>query len=112
MRRAGPDGLLYISFQRSLIVLTALMAAVSLTVALPINYSGTMRNSNDTFSLTTLSNLAPQSSWMWVHTIIILSYLPIGSYIMRKFMKQVRFLLSLFYQIIIILQSYMLNLFI
>ncbi|XP_015119939.1 CSC1-like protein 2 [Diachasma alloeum] len=89
-RRAGPDGLLYISFQRHMIILTAMMTVVSLCVALPINYSGTMRDSNETFSHTTLSNLDPTSSWIWMHTIIVLSYLPIGSYVMRRFIKQVR----------------------
>ncbi|KAK0080936.1 hypothetical protein PV325_013076 [Microctonus aethiopoides] len=90
LRRAGPDGLLYISFQRHLIILTSMMTAVSLSVALPINYSGNMHGGNDTFSLTTMSNVDPMSSWIWVYTIIILAYLPIGCYVMRRFIKQVR----------------------
>ncbi|KAK0092006.1 hypothetical protein PV326_002385 [Microctonus aethiopoides] len=89
LRRAGPDGLLYISFQRHLIILTCVMTAISLCVALPINYSGNMRDGNDTFSLTTMSNVDPMSSWMWIYTIISLSYLPIGCYVIRKFLKQV-----------------------
>ncbi|XP_074102132.1 transmembrane protein 63 [Cotesia typhae] len=91
LRRAGPDGLLYVTFERHLIVLTFMMMVVALCVALPINYSGTMRrNSNETFSLTTLSNVDAKSNWMWVYTIIVMSYLPIGSYVMRRFTKQVR----------------------
>lgn len=76
------------------------MTIASLAVALPINYNGTMRDSNDTFSLTTLSNLDPMSSWMWVHVMIILSYLPIGSCIMAKFLKQVVKRFICFYSII------------
>ncbi|XP_034950764.1 CSC1-like protein 2 isoform X2 [Chelonus insularis] len=90
LKRAGPDGLLYISFQRHLIILTCMMTAAALCVALPINMSGRMHGVNETFSHTTLSNLDSESSWMWLYTIIIMSYLPIGSFVMRRFMKQVR----------------------
>ncbi|KAG7205790.1 hypothetical protein KM043_007735 [Ampulex compressa] len=90
LKRAGPDGLLYISFERYLIILTGLMVVASLCIALPINFHGNMQGDNATFSHTTLSNLDPMSSWVWVHTIIILSYLPVGGYIMRHFLKQVR----------------------
>lgn len=72
------------------------MTAISLCVALPINYSGNMRDGNDTFSLTTMSNVDPMSSWMWIYTIISLSYLPIGCYVIRKFLKQVKQLFSHF----------------
>lgn len=90
LKRAGPDGLLYISFERHLIILTCLMVIVSLCIALPINFHGNMQGDNATFGHTTLSNLDPMSMWVWVHTILILSYLPIGAYIMRHFLKKVR----------------------
>ncbi|XP_015604839.1 CSC1-like protein 2 [Cephus cinctus] len=90
LRRAGPDGLLYISFERHLIILTGMMVIVSLCIALPINFHCNMQGDNATFSHTTISNLDPTSSWIWVHTILILSYLPIGGFVMRRFMKQVR----------------------
>lgn len=90
MSRAGPDGLLYISFQRHLIILTSMMLVVSLLIALPINYSGNLQGANSTFGHTTMSNLDPESGWMWVHTMIILSYLPIGVFLMKRYMKQVR----------------------
>lgn len=89
LKRAGPDGLLYISFERHLIILTCLMVIVSLCIALPINFHGNMQGDNATFGHTTLSNLDPMSMWVWVHTILILSYLPIGAYIMRHFLKKV-----------------------
>lgn len=90
LARAGPDGLLYISFERHLIVLTCLMVVVSLCIALPINFHGNMQGDTATFGHTTLSNLDPMSTWIWVHTILILSYLPVGAYIMRHFLKKVR----------------------
>ncbi|XP_076635831.1 transmembrane protein 63 [Colletes latitarsis] len=90
LKRAGPDGLLYISFERHLIILTTLMVIVSLCIALPINFHGTMQGDNATFGHTTLSNIDPMSTWIWVHTLIILSYLPIGGYVMRNFLKKVQ----------------------
>lgn len=92
LQRAGPDGLLYILFERCLIILTSMMVLVSLCIALPINFHGNMQGDNGdsaTFSHTTLSNLDPTSSWIWVHTILILSYLPVGGLVMRRCLKQV-----------------------
>lgn len=88
LKRAGSDGLLYVSFQRHLIILTGMMTLSSLFVILPINYSGEMLK-NDAFSQTTLLNLAANSGWLWVHTLVLLSYLPVGAYVMRKFIKKV-----------------------
>ncbi|XP_043261646.1 calcium permeable stress-gated cation channel 1 [Colletes gigas] len=90
LKRAGPDGLLYISFERHLIILTTLMVVVSLCIALPINFHGNMQGDNATFGHTTLSNIDPMSTWIWVHTLVILSYLPIGGYVMRNFLKKVQ----------------------
>ncbi|XP_046412953.1 calcium permeable stress-gated cation channel 1 isoform X1 [Neodiprion virginianus] len=90
LRRAGPDGLLYVSFERYLIMLTALMTAAALCIALPINFHGNFLSNGTRFGHTTLSNIDPNSDWVWVHSLLILSYLPIGCIIMRRFTKQVR----------------------
>ncbi|XP_047346161.1 calcium permeable stress-gated cation channel 1 isoform X1 [Vespa velutina] len=90
LKRAGPDGLLYILFERYLIVLTIAMVIVSLCIALPINFYGSTHDDDLTFSRTTVANLDPMSSWIWVHSMLIISYLPIGTYVMRRFLKQVR----------------------
>ncbi|XP_076646607.1 transmembrane protein 63 isoform X1 [Halictus rubicundus] len=90
LKRAGPDGLLYISFERHLIALTGLMVFVALCVALPINFHGNMQGDGATFGHTTLSNLDPTSPWIWVHSILILAYLPVGGFIMKRFLKKVR----------------------
>lgn len=89
LHRAGPDGLLYISFQRHLIVFTFLIVVSSLSIALPINYNGTMFARDEEFARTTLVNLEPASYWFWAHTVINLSYVPIGMLIMRRFIKRV-----------------------
>lgn len=89
LKRAGPDGLLYISFERHLIILTGMMVIASLCIALPINFHGSMQGDDATFGHTTLSNLDPMSPWIWVHTMLILLYLPVGGYIMKHFFKKV-----------------------
>ncbi|XP_076171762.1 transmembrane protein 63 isoform X2 [Ptiloglossa arizonensis] len=90
LKRAGPDGLLYISFERHLIILTSLMVIVSLCIALPINFHGNMQGDDATFGHTTLSNIDPTSPWIWVHTVLLLSYLPVGGYVMRHFFRKVQ----------------------
>lgn len=91
LRRAGPDGLLYISFERHMIILTAMMTMAALCIALPINFfQGNLQGDKATFGHTTMSNIDPTSGWVWVHTLLVLSYLPVGCYVMRRFMKQVR----------------------
>ncbi|XP_018050960.1 PREDICTED: CSC1-like protein 2 [Atta colombica] len=91
LQRAGPDGLLYIMFERCLIILTIMMLIVSLCIALPINFHGSMQPGDSaTFSHTTLSNLEPTSFGLWVYTVLLLSYLPVGGFIMRRRLKQVR----------------------
>ena len=89
LKRAGPDGLLYNSFQRHLIILTAMMTVVSLCIALPINFNGNIRGDATTFSHTTISNIDFTSPLIWVHSLLLLSYLPIGAFVMRRFIKQV-----------------------
>ncbi|XP_024880459.1 CSC1-like protein 2 isoform X2 [Temnothorax curvispinosus] len=91
LQRAGPDGLLYIMFGRCLIILTIMMLIVSLCIALPINFHGSMQPGDSaTFSHTTLSNLEPTSIGLWVYTVLLLSYLPVGGFVMRRRLKQVR----------------------
>lgn len=42
-----------------------------------------------TFSHTTLSNLDPSSFALWLYTVLLLSYLPVGGFVMRRRLKQV-----------------------
>ncbi|XP_058804912.1 calcium permeable stress-gated cation channel 1 [Phymastichus coffea] len=90
LKRAGPDGLLYVSFQRHLMALMAIMMLVSICVILPINFHGDKDGEPSAFGHTTISNLDSNSSWLWVHTLILISYLPIGACVMRRFVKKIR----------------------
>lgn len=82
--RCGPDAVHYLSFQRHLITLTFFITLVSLIVILPINFQGKLEGDRKTFGHTTISNLEPTSSWLWVHAIIGFSFLPISILLMKR----------------------------
>lgn len=85
LAKCGPDAVHYLSFQRHAITLMFIVTLVSIGVILPINFSGTNLNvDSSTFSRTTLSNLTGRSSWLWVHTLISIAFLPISVLIMRR----------------------------
>lgn len=85
LAKCGPDAVHYLSFQRHAITLMFIVTLVSIGVILPINFQGTNLNvDSSTFSRTTLSNLTGRSSWLWVHTLISISFLPISVLIMRR----------------------------
>lgn len=85
LAKCGPDAVHYLSFQRHAITLTFIVTLVSIGIILPINFQGTyLQVDANTFSRTTLSNLQGTSSWLWVHTLISIAFLPISILIMRR----------------------------
>ncbi|XP_046676490.1 calcium permeable stress-gated cation channel 1 [Homalodisca vitripennis] len=85
LAKSGYDAVQYLSFQRHIIVLVAIICVISLTVVLPINFQGDLQTEERSFGHTTVSNLDPSSNWLWVHVTLALLYLPLGIYIMRRF---------------------------
>ncbi|KAH9641349.1 hypothetical protein HF086_016343 [Spodoptera exigua] len=85
LAKCGPDAVHYLSFQRHAITLMFIVTLVSIGLILPINFQGTNLNvDSSTFSRTTLSNLPGRSNWLWVHTLVSISFLPISVLIMRR----------------------------
>lgn len=85
LAKCGPDAVHYLSFQRHSITLMFIVTIVSIGLILPINFQGTMLNVDvSTFSRTTLSNLNGRSNWLWVHTLLSISFLPVSVLIMRR----------------------------
>lgn len=85
LAKCGPDAVHYLSFQRHAITLMFIVTLVSIGIILPINFQGSDLNVDaSTFSRTTLSNLNGRSYWLWVHTLISISFLPISILIMRR----------------------------
>ncbi|XP_053610012.1 CSC1-like protein 2 [Plodia interpunctella] len=85
LAKCGPDAVHYLSFQRHAITLMFIVTVISIGVILPINFSGDVwKDDNTTLSRTTLSNLNGRSYWLWVHTLISISFIPISILIMRR----------------------------
>lgn len=83
-QRCGPDAAHYLSFQRHLLTLMALITVFSICIILPINFQGTLQGDVYTFGHTTISNLEPTSKWLWVHVIASFLFVPLIILIMRR----------------------------
>jgi len=60
LRKCGNDAVQYLSFQRHIMVLMAIITAVSLGIVLPINFAGDLEGDERSFGHTTVSNLHPE----------------------------------------------------
>ncbi|XP_065225724.1 calcium permeable stress-gated cation channel 1 [Planococcus citri] len=90
LSKCGLDAVQYLSFQRNVILLVGIMTSISLGIVLPINFAGTLQGGDSAFGHTTVSNLDPQSDWLWVHVTIAILYLPLSIAIMRRFSVKLR----------------------
>ncbi|XP_058458153.1 calcium permeable stress-gated cation channel 1-like [Malaya genurostris] len=84
LMHSGPDAVHYLSFQRHLMVVMGIITTISIAIILPINFSGTLSGDRNSFGHTTISNLDPNSSWMWVHVLFAIAYVPMVVLIMRR----------------------------
>lgn len=83
-RHSGPDAVHYLSFQQHLIIVMGVICACSMIVVLPVNLQGTLNDGDGTFGQTTVSNIKPDSSWLWVHVIFAILFVPLVILVMRK----------------------------
>ncbi|XP_059620256.1 calcium permeable stress-gated cation channel 1 [Phlebotomus argentipes] len=84
LAHSGPDALHYLSFQQHLIVVTAIITLVAIVIILPINFHGELIGDVNTFGHTTVSNLDPTSSVLWVHVICAIAFVPLVVLTMRR----------------------------
>lgn len=89
LARCGPDASHYMSFQRHLLILSTTITVFSICVILPINFQGTLQGGLYSFGHTTLSNLEPNSKWLWVHVIASFCFVPLTILIMRRCSGQI-----------------------
>jgi hypothetical protein len=82
--RCGADASHYLSFQEQLLLLMTTITIFALCVILPINFQGTLQGDKTTFGHTTVSNLDPNSNWLWVHVVASFCFVPLTVLIMRK----------------------------
>ncbi|GFT95309.1 CSC1-like protein 2 [Nephila pilipes] len=90
LKRNGPDALQYLSFQRYIIVFLAVICIICLTVVLPVNLQGDLVDEDSKFGRTTLSNLDPASSYLWVHVGCSFLFLLLGIIVMKHFSANLR----------------------
>ena len=84
LRHSGPDAVHYLSFQQHLIVVMAVITCVSMFIILPVNLQGTLNDGDGTFGQTTVSNIKPDSAWLWVHVVFAVLFVPLVILVMRK----------------------------
>ncbi|XP_054708503.1 calcium permeable stress-gated cation channel 1-like [Uloborus diversus] len=91
LKRNGPDAIQYLSFQKHIILYLIIICIVCLTVVLPVNYQGNLVDDESKFGRTTLSNLDPESSYLWVHVGCSFLFLVLGTYILKHFAGNLKF---------------------
>ncbi|XP_063427762.1 calcium permeable stress-gated cation channel 1-like isoform X1 [Mytilus trossulus] len=84
-QKNGRDAMQYLTFQRYLIIYTAMITVLSVVVILPINFQGDNIGSDKDLGHTTIGNLDPDSKYLWVHAILAVVYLIILVALMRHF---------------------------
>uniref|UniRef100_A0A674NSF7 Transmembrane protein 63C n=1 Tax=Takifugu rubripes TaxID=31033 RepID=A0A674NSF7_TAKRU len=73
--KCGIDAVTYLSFQRHVILLMTVFCLLSLTVILPVNFSGKLQgDSPENFGRTTLANVSAEDNFLWLHSIFAMVY--------------------------------------
>uniref|UniRef100_A0A8C4ZLH2 Transmembrane protein 63C n=1 Tax=Gadus morhua TaxID=8049 RepID=A0A8C4ZLH2_GADMO len=73
--KCGLDAVTYLSFQRHVILLMAVVCLLSLAVVLPINLSGDLLgDSPENFGRATMANLSEKDGFLWLHSVFALLY--------------------------------------
>lgn len=87
--RLGEDSILYLSFQRYIVVILLVYCICSLIILCPINI--TFGKSGDIREFKTLSlyNIDPEESYIWVPVMLGFFYMPLTMIMMKKYAKDV-----------------------
>ncbi|XP_065299900.1 calcium permeable stress-gated cation channel 1-like isoform X1 [Dermacentor albipictus] len=85
LKKNGPDAVQYLTFQRHIIVLVLIVCLFCVGLILPIHVFGDIEGDARKFVHTTLNNMDPNASSLWVHVILSFLFLPLGVLFMRHF---------------------------
>jgi len=91
MRLAGPDAVQYLRFQKYLLIFISITTLLCICLILPFNFQGSKQGTDVDFGHTTLANLDPDSSYLYVHITIAFLLFPIAIFIMRRFSESLGF---------------------
>ncbi|XP_051776066.1 calcium permeable stress-gated cation channel 1 isoform X1 [Erpetoichthys calabaricus] len=73
--KCGIDAIIYLSFQRHILVLMVIVCVLSIAIVLPVNFSGNLLgDSPQHFGRTTIANVPAQDNLLWLHSIFALLY--------------------------------------
>ncbi|XP_063804320.1 calcium permeable stress-gated cation channel 1 isoform X2 [Pseudophryne corroboree] len=73
--KCGVDAITYLSYQRHLLVLMLLVCVISVSVILPVNFSGDLLGDSPAqFGRTTIVNVPTQDRFLWLHSVFALVY--------------------------------------
>ncbi|XP_028253024.1 CSC1-like protein 1 [Parambassis ranga] len=87
--RCGMDAVHYLSFQRHLIILLAVITVTSLGIILPVNLTGDLLRSDPrNFGRTTVGNLKIGNDLLWLHTVFAVLYLILTVLLLRRHTSQ------------------------
>ncbi|XP_036133366.1 CSC1-like protein 1 isoform X1 [Molossus molossus] len=88
----GEDAIHYLSFQRHIIFLLAVVSFLSLCVILPVNLSGDLLDKDPySFGRTTIANLQTDNDLLWLHTIFAVIYLFLTLGFMRHHTQSIKY---------------------
>lgn len=65
-------------------VVMAIITFISIVIILPVNVQGDLIPDINVFGHTTISNLRPDSSLLWIHVLVAIGYVPLVVLIMRR----------------------------
>lgn len=91
LKKCGHDAVQYLSFQRHIIVYVAVICVISLCIVLPVNLQGNLEGNSTTYSHTTLTNLSPESSLLWIHVLLSFLFLLLVIIFLRHFSLTLKF---------------------
>lgn len=90
--KSGKDAMYYLIFQRYLIVYLLIITCATIAILLPINILNSYVDSSDNlFSKTTITNINPKSSVLWVHLILSWVFLILGCVMLKVFSKKMNY---------------------
>ncbi|KAK1158800.1 calcium permeable stress-gated cation channel 1-like isoform X1 [Acipenser oxyrinchus oxyrinchus] len=73
--KCGIDATIYLSFQRHILVLMIIVCVLSISIILPVNFSGNLLgDSPQHFGRTTIANVPAQDRFLWLHSVFALLY--------------------------------------
>ncbi|XP_030070672.1 calcium permeable stress-gated cation channel 1 isoform X2 [Microcaecilia unicolor] len=73
--KCGIDATIYLSFQRHILVLLTIICVLSVSVILPVNFSGNLLGDSPAhFGRTTIVNVPTEDRLLWLHSIFSLLY--------------------------------------